>query len=88
MFQEFRTSRQAPFGFPYRSHQTSFYVSVYFCRVEGMQHGTPAVIVVYLGRIVMQMRLIAIQTLLNFGVMTDTIADTHGPSVTKNANCC
>ena len=36
----------------------------------------------------MQMRLIAIQTLLNFGVMTDTIADTHGPSVTKNANCC
>ena len=47
-----------------------------------------AVIVVYLGRIVMQMRLIAIQTLLNFGVMTDTIADTHGPSVTKNANCC
>ena len=49
---------------------------------------TKAVIVVYLGRIVMQMRLIAIQTLLNFGVMTDTIADTHGPSVTKNANCC
>ena len=45
-----------------------------------------AVIVVYLGRIVMQMRLIAIQTLLNFGVMTDTIADTHGPSVTKNPN--
>ena len=41
VLQEFRTSRQATFGFPHRSHQTSFYVSVYFCRVEGMQHGTP-----------------------------------------------
>ena len=34
-------SRQAAFGLPHCSHQTSFYVCVYFCQVEGMRYRIP-----------------------------------------------